>query len=151
MPSLNRAQVIGHLGQDPEIRYMPDGTAACNLSIATSEKWKDKNTGEMKEATEWHRISMFGRTAEVAAEYLRKGSMVYIEGQLRTRKWQDKTGADRYTTEIRCDRMLMLKTDGERRPVGNKQSETAGKSSGRQQESTDGFGGLTEMEDDIPF
>lgn len=100
MPSINRVQIMGYLGQDPETRYLNSGTAVTSLSIATSKSWKDKQTGEQKEATEWHRVSLFGRQAEVAAEYLNKGSLVMIDGELRTRKWQDKEGNDRWTTEI---------------------------------------------------
>lgn len=108
MASVNKVILIGNLGRDPESRFLPSGEAVCNFSIATTEKWKDKASGEMKEATEWHRISMFGRQAEIAAEYLKKGSPVYIEGSLRTRKWQDKDGKDQYTTEVRADRMQLL-------------------------------------------
>lgn len=97
---VNKMILMGNLGQDPEVRYMPSGGAVANLSIATSETWKDKATGEQKEKTEWHRVSIFGKLAEIAGEYLRKGSTVYIEGQLQTRKWQDQSGQDRYTTEI---------------------------------------------------
>ncbi|MCW9688143.1 single-stranded DNA-binding protein [Proteus terrae] len=92
--------LIGYLGQDPEIRYMPSGGAVANLTLATSESWRNKQTGEMKEKTEWHRVCIFGKLAEIAGEYLRKGSQVYIEGQLQTRKWQDQSGQDRYTTEV---------------------------------------------------
>jgi len=106
---INKVILVGNLGRDPETRYMPSGAAVTNLRIATSETWKDKNTGEQQERTEWHSVAMFGRLAEIAAEYLRKGSQVYIEGKLRTRKWQDKTdGKDRYTTEIIADEMQML-------------------------------------------
>lgn len=105
---LNKATIIGYLGADPETRYMPSGTAVTNFRVATTEKWKDKQSGEKQERTEWHSISMFGRVAEIAADYLRKGSLVYIEGKLRTRKWQDKQGADRYTTEIIGDELKML-------------------------------------------
>ncbi len=97
---LNKVMIIGHLGQDPETRAMPSGSSVANLRVATSESWRDKQTGETKERTEWHSVAMFGRLAEIAGEYLRKGSQVYIEGSLRTRKWQDKSGNDRYTTEI---------------------------------------------------
>ncbi len=92
--------LIGYLGQDPEIRYMPSGGAVANLTLATSESWRDKQTGEMKEKTEWHRVVIFGKLAEIAGEYLRKGSQVYIDGSLQTRKWQDQSGQDRYTTEV---------------------------------------------------
>jgi single-strand DNA-binding protein len=105
---INKVIVVGNLGNDPDTRYMPSGGAVTNLSIATSESWKDKQSGEQKERTEWHKVAMFGRLAEIAAEYLRKGSQVYIEGKLRTRKWQDRDGNDRYTTEIIADEMQML-------------------------------------------
>jgi single-strand DNA-binding protein len=102
------AQLIGRLGADPEIRYTASGAAIANLRVATGEKWKDKQTGELQERTEWHRVSMFGRVAEIAGEYLKKGSHVYIQGRIQTRKWQDNEGADRYTTEIVCNEMKML-------------------------------------------
>lgn len=106
---INKVIIVGNLGKDPETRYMPSGSAVTNLRIATTEAWKDKTSGEQQERTEWHSVAMFGRLAEIAAEYLRKGSQVYIEGKLRTRKWQDKTdGKDRYTTEIIADEMQML-------------------------------------------
>ncbi len=105
---INKVILVGNLGADPETRYMPSGSAVTNLSVATSESWKDKQTGEQKERTEWHRVAMFNRLAEIAAEYLRKGSQVYIEGKLRTRKWQGQDGQDRYTTEIIADEMQML-------------------------------------------
>ncbi|WP_230083266.1 single-stranded DNA-binding protein, partial [Providencia sp. wls1938] len=97
---VNKVILIGNLGQDPEIRYMPNGGAVANLTLATSESWRDKQTGEMREKTEWHRVVIFGKLAEVAGEYLKKGSQVYIEGSLQTRKWQDQSGQDRYTTEV---------------------------------------------------
>lgn len=115
MASLNKVILIGNLGKDPETRYAPSGDAICNLTLATSETWKDKTTGERREATEWHRVVFFGRVAEVAAQYLRKGSQIYVEGRLQTRKWQDKDGQDRYTTEIRGDEMKML---GSRQGMG---------------------------------
>jgi len=105
---VNKVIVVGNLGNDPETRYMPSGSAVTNMTVATNESWKDKQTGEQKERTEWHRVAMFGRLAEIAAEYLRKGSQVYIEGKLRTRKWQGQDGQDRYTTEIIADEMQML-------------------------------------------
>ncbi|QZA81934.1 single-stranded DNA-binding protein [Deefgea piscis] len=109
MASLNKVLLIGNLGRDPETRFMPNGNAVCNFSIATTESWKDKQSGQKQEKTEWHNISMYGRLAEIAGQYLKKGSSVYIEGRLQTRKWQDKqTGADRYTTEIIADEMKML-------------------------------------------
>ena len=105
---INKVIIVGNVGGDPETRYMPSGGAVTNLTIATNESWKDKASGERKERTEWHRVAMFNRLAEIAAEYLRKGSQVFIEGKLRTRKWQDKNGQDRYTTEIIADEMQML-------------------------------------------
>ena len=108
MASVNKVILIGNLGADPESRFAPSGDAICNIRLATTETWRDKNTGERREATEWHRVAFFGKLAEIAGQYLRKGSQVYIEGSLRTRKWQDKDGQDRYTTEIRADEMKML-------------------------------------------
>ena len=109
---INKVILIGNLGQDPEVRYMPNGGAVCNITVATSETWKDKNTGEQQEKTEWHRVVMFRRLAEIAGEYLKKGSKVYLEGKLQTRKWQDQLGQDRYTTEIVADEMQMLDSRG---------------------------------------
>lgn len=109
---VNKVILIGNLGQDPEIKYMPSGDAVTNVSLATTESWKDKQTGEQVEKTEWHRLVFFKRLAEIAGEYLRKGSQVYIEGNLQTRKWQDKNGNDRYTTEIRVRDMQMLGSRG---------------------------------------
>jgi single-strand DNA-binding protein len=105
---INKVILVGNLGQDPDTKAMPSGMTVCNIRLATSESWKDKQSGEMKEQTEWHSVAMFGRLAEIAGEYLRKGSQVYIEGRLRTRKWQDKQGNDRYTTEIVANEMQML-------------------------------------------
>jgi single-strand DNA-binding protein len=113
MPNLNKVQIIGHLGKDPEMRYMPDGRAVANMAVATSESWKDKDTGEKKESTEWHRVVVFGKLAEICGEYLAKGRAVYFEGKLKTRKWQDKEGQDRYTTEIVADQMQMLGGKGD--------------------------------------
>ena len=107
MSSVNKAIIVGRVGQDPDMRYLPNGDAVANLSIATSEKYKDKQ-GAMQENTEWHRVSFFGKTAEVCGKYLKKGSLVFVEGSIKTRKWQDKEGVDRYTTEIRGDKMQML-------------------------------------------
>ncbi len=112
MSGINKVILIGNLGKDPETRYMPSGKAATNFSIATSERFKDKETGEPQERTEWHRVATFDRLAEIAAEYLKKGSKVYVEGRLRTRKWQDKEGKDRYSTEIIADQMQMLDSRG---------------------------------------
>ena len=117
MAGINKVIVLGNLGQDPETKYMPSGDAVTNISIATSEKWKDKQTGQDQERTEWHRVVFFGKLAEIAGQYLRKGSKVYIEGSLRTRKWQAQDGSDRYSTEVVCDmkgtmQMLDSKQDG---------------------------------------
>jgi len=108
MASINKVILVGNLGQDPEVKYMPSGGAVTNISIATTDSWKDKATGEKKENTEWHRVVFFNRLAEIVGEYLRKGSQVYIEGNLRTRKWQDQNGVDKYTTEIVAREMQML-------------------------------------------
>jgi single-strand DNA-binding protein len=109
MASVNKVIIVGNLGRDPEVRYSPEGSAICNVSIATTSQWKDKASGEKREETEWHRVVMYNRLAEIAGEYLKKGRPVYIEGRLKTRKWQDKdTGADRYSTEIVADQMQML-------------------------------------------
>lgn len=116
---VNKVILVGHLGKDPEVRYLPNGSAIANLTLATSESWRDKQTNEMKEITEWHRVSLFGKVAEVAGEYLRKGSQVYIEGQLRTRKWQDQSGQDRYTTEV------VVSVNGTMQMLGARQGGTA--------------------------
>ena len=108
MASVNKVTIIGNLGRDPDVRYLPSGDAVANLAVATTDKWKDKATGEQKEATEWHRIAFFGKLAEIAGQYLKKGSQVYIEGKLRTRKYTDKDGIERYATEIVADNMQML-------------------------------------------
>ncbi|WP_439258040.1 single-stranded DNA-binding protein [Lonepinella sp. BR2271] len=108
MAGVNKVIIVGRLGNDPEIRTMPNGEAVANISVATSESWNDKNTGERREVTEWHRIVFYRRQAEVVGEYLRKGSQIYVEGRLKTRKWQDQNGQDRYTTEIQGDVMQML-------------------------------------------
>lgn len=115
MASVNKVILIGNLTRDPEVRYMPSGDAMCNITVATSEQWKDKATGEKREATEYNRVSLIGKTAEVGGQYLKKGASVYIEGSLRTRKWTDKDGVDRYTTEVRATEMKMLgrRSDGD--------------------------------------
>jgi len=118
MPSLNRVTLIGHLGQDPELRYTPNGNAAANFSLATNEKWKDKKTGQDNERTEWHKIVVWGKTAEICKEHLSKGQAVYIEGRLQTRKWEDKTGQARYTTEVVADQVLFLGGKGEKAAGG---------------------------------
>src|SRR5476649_1696238 len=112
MASVNKVILIGNLGKDPETRYMPEGGAVTNVTIATSSQWKDKTTGDKKEETEWHRVVFFNRLAEIAGEYLKKGSKVYVEGSIRTRKWQDQAGVDRYTTEIVAAEMQMLDSRG---------------------------------------
>ncbi len=117
---VNKVILVGNLGQDPEVRYMPNGGAVANITLATSESWRDKQTGENKEITEWHRVVLFGKLAEVAGEYLRKGSQVYIEGQLRTRKWQDQSGQDKYTTEV------VVNVGGVMQMLGGKQEGGAG-------------------------
>ena len=109
---VNKVILIGNLGRDPEVRYSPSGSAVANVTLATSESWKDKNSGEKQEKTEWHRVVFFGRLAEIAGEYLKKGSQVFVEGRLQTRKWQDKEGKDRYTTEIVANEMQMLGSRG---------------------------------------
>ena len=113
MKGINKVILVGHLGNDPEVRYSGSGAAIANISLATSEAWKDKQTGEQNERTEWHRVVMFNRLGEIAGEYLRKGSLVYIEGKLQTRKWQDKDGQDRYSTEVVANEMQMLGGRGE--------------------------------------
>ena len=114
MASVNKVILIGNLGADPESRFAPSGDAICNIRLATTENWRDKSTGERREATEWHRVSFYGKLAEIAGQYLRKGSQIYVEGNIRTRKWQDQaTGQDRYSTEIRVDQMQMLGGKGE--------------------------------------
>jgi single-strand DNA-binding protein len=140
---INKVIIVGNLGADPETRYMPSGSAVTNLSVATSEQWKDKQSGEQKERTEWHKVAMFNRLAEIAAEYLRKGSQVYIEGKLRTRKWQDRDGNDRWTTEVIADEMQMLggRGGGGSAPMAS----DAGPASAPPQPSAD------EFDDDIPF
>jgi len=114
MASVNRVILVGNLGEDPETRYTADGATITNIRLATTDAWKDKATGERKEATEWHRVVFFGKLAEIAAEYLKKGAQVYIEGRIKTRKWQGKDGQDKYTTEITADSMQMLGRRGER-------------------------------------
>lgn len=142
MSSLNKVQLIGHLGRDPEIRYMPSGDAMANVALATSETWKDKATGEKKEATEWHRVVVFGKLAEVIGQYLKKGSLVYFEGKLKTRKWQNKDGLDVYTTEVVCDSMQMLggRPEGASQPAKQQAKPAAQKE-----------GAFADMDDDIPF
>jgi single-strand DNA-binding protein len=160
MASVNKVIIVGNLGADPETRYTPGGDAVTNIRVATTDKWKDKASGEMKEATEWHRIAFFGRLAEVAGEYLKKGSQVYVEGSLRTRKWQDKDGQDRYSTDIRADVMQML---GRREGGGAPRDEGMPRGEGAPRGGDAKAGGdakpaqkkpagkFDDMEDDIPF
>ncbi len=140
MASLCKVMLIGHLGADPETRFMPNGDAVANIRLATTESWKDKATGEKKEITEWHRVVFFRKLAEIVGQYLKKGSAVYIEGRIRTRKWQDKDGQERYTTEIEANEMQML---------GGKSREEVQASApqGPKQHSTS----FDDMDDDIPF
>jgi single-strand DNA-binding protein len=154
MASVNKVILVGNLGRDPETKYMPDGAAITNVSIATSYQWTDKASGEKKEETEWHRVMFRGRLAEIAGEYLKKGSQVYVEGRLRTRKWQDKEGQDRYTTEIVADTMQMLGSragSGEpREPRGEPVSARAAEAKAAAPAQKPA-GKFDDMEDDIPF
>ena len=150
---VNKVIIVGNLGNDPDTRYMPSGSAVTNRCVATDESWNDKQTGEQKDRSDWHRVAMFGRLAEIAAEYLRKGSQVYIEGKLRTRKWQDQSGNDRWTTEIIADEMQML---GGRTGAGAPaMNDMGGPPPGppAQGGSGGGSGGRsgTDFDDDIPF
>jgi single-strand DNA-binding protein len=145
---INKVILIGNLGAEPEMRTMPSGMTVTNVRIATSEHWKDKQSGENKERTEWHSVSFFGRLGEVAGEYLKKGSKVYVEGSLRTRKWQDKQGNDRYTTEVIANEMQML--DG--KPAGGGQQRGSQRGNDRREDyGTGGDKGGGEFDDDIPF
>jgi single-strand DNA-binding protein len=163
---VNKVIIVGNLGKDPETRYMPSGSAVTNLSVATTEAWKDKQSGDQQERTEWHKVAMFGRLAEIAAEYLRKGSQIYIEGKLRTRKWQDKEGKDRYTTEIVADEMQMLGSKGGGASAGAAAGAAAGGAGGAGGGAAAGAGGGSgsgraavndnggppgDFDDDIPF
>jgi single-strand DNA-binding protein len=148
MASVNKVILIGNLGKDPEIRYLPNGDAVATFSIATTEKSRDKSSGELVDMTEWHRITFFGKTAETCGKYLKKGNPVYVEGSIRTNKWKDQSGQDRYTTEIRGDRMQML---GGRSGGSSAAYDDAGSEAPRAQpaaSSAPDFGG---PEDDIPF
>ncbi len=159
MTSVNKVIIVGNLGRDPETRYMPSGDAMTNIAVATTDKWKDKASGEQKEATEWHRIAFFGKLAEIAGQYLKKGSQVYVEGKLRTRKWTDKDGVEKYSTEIIADSMQML---GSRQGMGggsaamddnsfggngsaSRSSAPASRAPAKQAPN------LSDMDDDIPF
>lgn len=126
---VNKVILVGNLGQDPEVRYMPNGGAVANLSLATSDTWTDKQTGDKKERTEWHRVVLYGKLAEIASEYLRKGSQVYIEGALRTRKWTDQSGVEKYTTEVVVSQSGTMQMLGGRSNAGNGQQQEAGATS----------------------
>ncbi|MDC2825683.1 single-stranded DNA-binding protein [Rodentibacter pneumotropicus] len=141
MAGINKVIIVGNLGNDPEMRTMPNGDAVANISVATSESWADKNTGEKRELTEWHRIVFYRRQAEIVGEYLHKGSKVYVEGRLRTRKWQDQNGQDRYTTEIQGDVLQMLDS----RPQNQTATPTQSTKPAIQQTP------LADFDDDIPF
>jgi len=158
---INKVILVGNLGRDPEVRYTPNGGAIANLTIATSEQWKDKQTGQNQDRTEWHRVVMFGRLGEIAGEYLKKGSQVYIEGKLQTRKWQDKDGNDRYTTEIVANEMQMLGSSGGRGAASadfnpdygssSSSAPAAQAASGGSRSSSGGGGNFDDFDDDIPF
>ena len=167
MASVNKVIIVGNLGRDPETRYMPNGDAVTNVAVATTESWKDKNSGEKKELTEWHRITFYRKLAEIAGQYLKKGSQVYVEGRLQTRKWTDKDGIEKYTTEIIADTMQML---GSRQGMGGGAGGDEGYSSAPPSRpnpgnaSAGGGGGaarpqaqsrpapnFSDMDDDIPF
>jgi len=145
---VNKVILIGNLGKDPEVRYMPSGGAVTNVTIATSESWKDKQSGEQQERTEWHNVVFFNRLAEIAGEYLKKGSKVYVEGSLRTRKWQDKEGKDRYTTEIVAGEMQMLDSRGAGAGAPSQRDESSG---GGWQKGSSVAEPAGDFDDDIPF
>ena len=153
MASVNKVIIVGNLGADPETRYLPSGEAVTNIRVATTDRWKDKQSGEMKEATEWHRVAFFGRLATIAGEYLKKGSQVYVEGSIRTRKWQDKEGQDRYSTEIRGDVMQMLgRREGSGEPRESASEPRAAEPKPAAAAATKKPAGkFDDMEDDIPF
>ncbi|MGF6531125.1 single-strand DNA-binding protein [Paraburkholderia sp. GAS206C] len=176
MASVNKVILVGNLGADPEVRYLPSGDAVANIRLATTDRYKDKTSGEMKEATEWHRVSFFGRLAEIVNEYLKKGSSVYIEGRIRTRKWQAQDGTDRYSTEIVAEQMQMLGGrggamggggdeggysrepsersgggGGGRAASGGGGGARGGSGGGASRPSAPAGGGFDEMDDDIPF
>jgi single-strand DNA-binding protein len=154
MASVNKVILVGNLGRDPETRFNPEGGAICNISVATTDTWKDKASGEKQERTEWHRVVFFNRLAEIAGEYLKKGSQVYVEGALRTRKWQDKEGHERYTTEIVADRMQMLGSRsgmGDAASRGNEPREPATADESRPAAAKKPAGKFDDMDDDIPF
>jgi len=144
MASVNKVILVGNLGADPETRYMPNGDAVANIRLATTESWKDKATGEKREITEWHRVVFYRKLAEIVGQYLKKGSAVYVEGRIRTRKWQDKEGQDRYTTEIEGNAMQMIGGKGS-------QSDSSDSGPSSQPQSKPASSGFDDMDDDIPF
>lgn len=153
MASVNKVILVGNLGADPENRYMTNGDAVCNIRLATTESWKDKNSGEKREVTEWHRVVFYRKLAEIAAQYLKKGSQVYLEGRIRTRKWTDKEGQERYTTEIEATEMQMLGSrQGQGAPAGNEPPsresdyQPAPKKAGNTAKPS-----FDDLDDDIPF
>jgi single-strand DNA-binding protein len=152
---INKVILIGNLGADPEVRYLPSGSAVANIRVATSETWKDRNTGDPQERTEWHRVALFGKLGELAGQYLRKGSKVYIEGKLRTRKWQGQDGQDRYTTEIIADQMQFLDSrgagGGQGPSYGTNQSGEPGAGGFVEESGSGGASGDSGFDDDIPF
>jgi single-strand DNA-binding protein len=152
MASVNKVILVGNLGADPETRYMPNGDAVCNIRLATTESWKDKQSGEKKEITEWHRVVFYRKLAEIAGQYLKKGSQVYLEGRIRTRKWTDKEGQERYTTEIEANEMQML---GRREGMGDagprESSGQADKPTAAKPAAAPSGSGFNDFEDDIPF
>ena len=160
MASVNKVILMGNLGRDPEVRYSPDGAAVCNVSIATTSSWKDKTSGERREETEWHRVVFYNRLAEIAGEYLRKGRPVYVEGRIKTRKWQNKEGVDQYTTEVVADNMQLLggRESGEGgAAAGGEGGSGAPCPAARAQQAARpaapvaGGANLSDMDDDIPF
>ncbi len=160
MASVNKVILMGNLGRDPEVRYSPDGAAVCNVSIATTSSWKDKNSGERREETEWHRVVFYNRLAEIAGEYLKKGRPVYVEGRIKTRKWQNKEGVDQYTTEVVADNMQLLggRDGGDGGSSGgNEGGSGAPRPAARAQQASRpaapaaGGANLSDMDDDIPF
>ncbi|MDR2209202.1 MAG: single-stranded DNA-binding protein [Azoarcus sp.] len=154
MASVNKVILIGNLGRDPELRYMPNGDAVCNVNLATTESWNDKASGERREITEWHRVTLYRKLAEIAGQYLKKGSQVYFEGRIRTRKWQDKDGADRYTTEIEASEMKMLgrREGGGDAPMPRQDTPPDARQAPAGDKAPAGdSGGFGNFDDDIPF
>jgi single-strand DNA-binding protein len=151
MASVNKVIIVGNLGADPETRYMPNGDAVCNIRVATTESWKDKQSGEKKEITEWHRVVFYRKLAEIAGQYLKKGSQVYLEGRIRTRKWTDKEGQERYTTEIEANEMQMLGRREGMGDAGPRESSGGSRPAPSKPAAQSSGGGFNDFEDDIPF